>query len=147
MAIRPIGEAGDNEDVEGSLLSEINITPMVDVMLVLLIVFMVGSSVMSQLGVDVNLPEASNKVAQQQPEGVVITLLPEGAVRVVDVTVQAGDWDRFSQVMRLAFKNSSSHRVILEGDRKAFLGSVVELMDHARSSGADQFALAAQPTQ
>ncbi|MCC7440366.1 MAG: biopolymer transporter ExbD [Bdellovibrionales bacterium] len=145
MALKLLPNDGSGADeADAEILSEINITPLVDVVLVLLIIFMVGSSVMSQLGVDVDLPEASPAVAQEQPDGVVITLLTGGAVRIADLTVPAGDWPRFEAGLQAAFKATPSRLVILEGDRKAFLGSVIELMDRARGAGAEKFALAAQ---
>src|SRR4051812_17612029 len=79
MAFKTLGQ-GD-PDAEGAIMAEINITPLTDIFLVLLIIFMVTSSVMSQSGVDVNLPQASSATSQSQPEGIIITLLPEGKMR------------------------------------------------------------------
>src|SRR5581483_9621023 len=101
-------------------MAEINITPLTDIFLVLLIIFMVTSSVMSQMGVDVNLPQASNATAQSQPEGVIVTLLPGGAIKINSQSVPSGDFEAFENGLRNAFGATKSRLVILEGDRQAF---------------------------
>lgn len=144
MALKTIG-SGDSSEGEGSIVAEINITPLTDIFLVLLIVFMVTSSVMNQMGVNVNLPQASNATAQSQPEGVIVTLLPAGAIQVNEQTIAAGDYDGFESALKDRFGKTSSKLVIIEGDREAYLGSAIEIMDHARKAGAEQFAIATAP--
>jgi len=143
VAIRLSGSADPSIDgEEAQVLSEINITPLTDIFLVLLIIFMVTSSVMSQMGVDVDLPAGGKTMDSSQPEGVIVTLLPTGKMQVADVSVGVGDWELLERALAAAFKQSSSRLVILEGDRKAFLGNAIELMDHARKAGAEKFAIA-----
>jgi biopolymer transport protein ExbD len=107
-------ESHSESETDSSIFAEINITPLTDIFLVLLIIFMVTSSVMAQMGVNVNLPQASQATAQSQPE----------------------------KLLKAAFSHTSSRLVILEGDRQAFLGSAIEVMDHARKAGAASFAIA-----
>jgi biopolymer transport protein ExbD len=136
---------GDSEgEGDAALFAEINITPLTDIFLVLLIIFMVTSSVMTQMGVNVNLPQASQQTSQAQPGGVIVTLLPDGAVRVNDHTLRAGQWDEFRTRLQAAFAQAKARLVILEGDRQALLGNAVEVMDHARKAGAEKFAIATQ---
>ncbi|OFZ56376.1 MAG: hypothetical protein A2428_01385 [Bdellovibrionales bacterium RIFOXYC1_FULL_54_43] len=132
----------DHED--GAIMAEINITPLTDIFLVLLIIFMVTSSVMSQLGVNVNLPKASHSIAESQAEGVIITLLPGGKVQINQRAVSLSD-TTFEKSLKSAFEKTSSRLVILEGDRETFLGSAIEIMDRARKEGADRFAIATMP--
>ncbi|MGK5086577.1 biopolymer transporter ExbD [Bdellovibrionota bacterium FG-2] len=146
MALKGAPDA-DSAGAEGAIFAEINITPLTDIFLVLLIIFMVTSSVMSQLGVDVNLPSASSATSQAQPEGLVVTLLPAGALRVNDTSVSSGDYVAFESVLRETFKKMKTRLVILEGDKQALLGSAIEVMDHARKAGADKFAIATAPDQ
>ena len=147
MALRPLGNSRHDEtEADGAILSEINITPLTDIFLVLLIIFMVTSSVMSQLGVDVNLPQASRAAAKSQPEGVIITLLPAGRIRVNQKEI-AGQkpeekWLGMEKALKAAFLQTKSRFVILEGDREAYLGSAISVMDYARRAGADKFAIA-----
>lgn len=138
-----VGKAGDGEtDAASDIVAEINITPLTDIFLVLLIIFMVTSSVMSQMGVDVNLPEASQTLSQSQPDGVIVTLLPSGRLRVAEREVAAGDWEGFRAVLAAAFGQSKSKLIVLEGDRAALLGSAIEVMDQAKRAGASGFAIA-----
>jgi biopolymer transport protein ExbD len=137
--------SGENHEGSADIVAEINITPLTDVFLVLLIIFMVTSSVMTQSGVDVNLPQASNATAQAQPEGVIVTLLPGGEMQINDIKVGKGQYDDFESTLKKLFTRTTSRLVILEGDRQAFLGSAIEVMDHARKAGAEKFAIATAP--
>ena len=147
----PKGNAGgldlDLDLGDPGIVAEINITPLTDIFLVLLIIFMVTSSVMSQSGVNVNLPEASSATSQSQPEGVIVTLLPGGNLRVVDTQVGRGDYALLHRLLSAAFQKTKSRLVILEGDREALLGSAIEVMDQARKAGAEKFAVATQPAR
>lgn len=132
----------DEEEVD--LMTEINTTPLTDLFAILLIIFMVTSSIMSQMAVDVNLPEASPNMGSSKPEGVIVTLLADGSMRVAEVEVSRDDWNRFGEILTKAFEKTSSRLVVLEGDQSAFLGSAIEVMDRARASGAQSFAVAAR---
>jgi biopolymer transport protein ExbD len=140
MGLKTLGQ-GEGED-SGAIVAEINITPLTDIFLVLLIIFMVTSSVMSQMGVDVNLPKASNATSQSQPDGVIVTLLPDGKIRVNQKEILPGKYSEMAQIIQTAFTKTSSRLIILEGDRQAFLGSAIEVMDFARKAGAEKFAIA-----
>ncbi|MGE0615549.1 MAG: ExbD/TolR family protein [Bacteriovoracia bacterium] len=144
LSPRP-GDA-DLGDDDAPIMAEINITPLTDIFLVLLIIFMVTSSVMSQTGVDVDLPKASEATSAAQPEGTIVTLLADGGLLVNGQRVPSAggavDWAAFRADLKRAFSGAKSRSVILEGDRKAFLGAAVELMDEARQAGAEGFAIA-----
>lgn len=144
MALKGIGSSSDSE-LEPSLIAEINITPLTDIFLVLLIIFMVTSSVMSQLGMNVELPKTEPSTSEIQPGGVILTLLPDGGMKLNDRAIAAGNWDALEQSLSQAFKQTDSRLVILEGDRRVLLGSAIELMDRARKVGAQKFAIATAP--
>ncbi len=133
---------GQREEPEAAIVAEINITPLTDVFLVLLIIFMVTSSAIMTQGVGVELPKASTALSQEQPDGVVVSLLARGQLKVNEVEVQAGDFAGFTQALKAAFLQTPSRLVVLQGDRQAFLGAAIEVMDHARLAGAQQFAIA-----
>lgn len=145
MAMRLGGEKAGGDDGEADIVAEINITPLTDIFLVLLIIFMVTSSVLTSNGVDVNLPQASPQTAQAQPEGVVVSLLPRGKMAVNGQPVEQGDYDTLTSAVKNAFTQTSSRLIILEGDREAFLGSAIEVMDATRKAGAEKFAIATAP--
>lgn len=142
MAIRLGG--GDAPDDTGEIMAEINITPLTDIFLVLLIIFMVTSSVISNTGVDVKLPQASAQTASTQPEGVVITLMSGGVMAVNGVRIPAQDFSALGRAVQAAFTRTTSRLVILEGDREAYLGSAISVMDVAKSAGAQKFAIATE---
>jgi len=141
VAIKLGGKSGQSED-EGEIMAEINITPLTDIFLVLLIIFMVTSSVLTSNGVDVNLPQASPQTSQAQPEGIVVSLLPAGKMAVNGLAIAAGDYGTLEASVRNAFTQTKSRLVILEGDRESFLGSAIEVMDATRKAGAEKFAIA-----
>jgi len=134
-----------DSETDPGIVAEINITPLTDIFLVLLIIFMVTSSVMSQMGVDVNLPAASNQTSQSQPEGIIVTLMTGGKMKINEQEVPNNDMGAFENGLRSAFSKTKSRLVILEGDRQAFLGSAIQVMDSARKAGAEKFAIATSP--
>jgi biopolymer transport protein ExbD len=132
---------------DSPIVAEINITPLTDIFLVLLIIFMVTSSVLSQSGVDVQLPQSKTAASQTDSQGVVVSLLPGGAMKVNGEHLEAGQYEKMEILLKQRFAQSSSRLVILEGDRQSFLGSAIEVMDHARQAGAEKFAIATVPTK
>ncbi|MBY0469614.1 biopolymer transporter ExbD [bacterium] len=143
MAILPTSSPDTATD-EAGIVAEINITPLTDIFLVLLIIFMVTSSVMSQMGVEVNLPKAAQAATQSNSDAVVITLLPGGVMKVNSGSaLAAGNFDRLQEEVKKAFTQTQSRTVILEGDRQAFLGAAIEVIEHAKRAGATQFSIAA----
>ena len=146
MALKGMAESPEYDDGSG-IIAEINITPLTDIFLVLLIIFMVTSSVMSQLGVDVELPKAQASSTQAQPGGVVLTLLPSGGMKLNDTTIAPGDWTALEAGLHKLLAQTKEKLVILEGDRRVLLGSAIELMDRARRAGALKFAIATAPAE
>jgi biopolymer transport protein ExbD len=144
MAMKGLGSS-DSGDGDSSIMAEINITPLTDIFLVLLIIFMVTSSVMSNMGVDVSLPSASNATSQAQPEGIIVTLMPNGSAKVNDQPVAADSLDDITALLKAAFAKTTSRLVILEGDKQALLGSAIKVMDLSRQAGAEKFAIATSP--
>jgi len=121
--------------------AEINVTPLIDIMLVLLIVFMVTSSVSLESGLDINLPEAASTAKSETPAAVILSLGADGTISVAGNVVAI---EQVEEAVRLALSNEKTTLVILEGDRAADLGSAVKVMDIAKLAGAKQFAIAAE---
>lgn len=132
-----------NSNKDDEINAEINVTPLIDIMLVLLIVFMVTSSVSLESGLDINLPEATNTSKTETPSAVILSLGADGKISVGGNTVAI---DELEQAIRAALANEKTTLVILEGDRAADLGSAVQVMDIAKLAGAKQFAIAAEST-
>jgi biopolymer transport protein TolR len=121
-------------------MSEINVTPFVDVMLVLLIVFMVTAPLLT-VGVPVDLPEAKAKALSQPEEPLVISINSSGIVFIQETEVELKNL-----VPRLAAitDNKPDTRIYLRGDRKVDYGRIMEVMARVNSAGFTRLALVSE---
>lgn len=138
MSMGKMGGDGDDDD---AIVSEINMTPLIDIMLVLLVVFMVSSSVALESGMDIELPKTALTNEKKEAEILVISLSKDGNVAVHGKKVKAEEISRRIASSLLELKTDS---VILEGDTSANLGKAIELMDMAKVAGAKNFSIAAE---
>ena len=130
----------DHDGVDDAIVAEINITPLTDVFLVLLIIFMVTTSVVASQGKNVDLPGA--EVSDTTPTGVTVTVTSEGEILVDDQTVTA---ETLYAVLEEALDKSREKLVILRGDKRVLLGEAVNILDVAQKAGAVGIALATRP--
>ena len=121
-------------------LSEINVTPLVDVMLVLLIIFMVAAPMMTR-GIDVDLPRTASADPLEESR-VEVTLDRDGQLWLADRPVQE-DLLR-SEMTRLA-RAHPGNGVFLRADGRVAYGSVLKIMDLIRSSGVEKIAMVTLP--
>jgi biopolymer transport protein ExbD len=124
----------------GHIVAEINITPLTDVFLVLLIIFMITTSAMMKPE-DVQLPETSEK--DEQTKGILVTMTPSKEIYINDRPV-AGDDAALVGALRDAMAKTEDKVVILAGDREVVLGEVVRVLGLAKEAGASGFALASE---
>jgi len=125
------------------LVAEINVTPLVDVMLVLLIIFMVTAPMMTQ-GVDVELPETTAKPLPQKEKPVTITVTKKGAIFINKIK---GDRDLLrQQLLKMAAANKD-RPIFLKADRNVPYGLVVEVMADIKDSGFDKLGMITQPPE
>jgi biopolymer transport protein ExbD len=133
----------DAEDLANEqIVAEINITPLTDVFLVLLIIFMVTTSVIHAQGKQVDLPEAA--VADTTPSGVTVTVTDRGEIQVDGALVKS---EQLAAVLKERLGQSREKLVILRGDRRVLLGTAVNILDVAQQAGARGIALATKPSQ
>jgi biopolymer transport protein ExbD len=125
----------------GNIVAEINITPLTDVFLVLLIIFMITTSAMVKPAADVNLPETSEQ--QEETQGVMVTMTPSKQIYVGERSVD-GDDAAVVSALRDALGRAKQKVVILAGDRQVVLGEVVRVLGLAKEAGASGFALASE---
>ena len=125
---------------QDEIVSDINMTPLIDVMLVLLIIFMVSSSAAIESGLDVNLPESS-AVADAPPSSVTISLKPDGQIAVGGEIISR---EALKQRVTAELSKLNTTNVVLEGDGEASLTSAFEIMNIAREAGAKDFSIAAK---
>jgi biopolymer transport protein ExbD len=135
MAITPLG---DNEN-ESGIMSEINITPLTDIFLVLLIIFMITSSAMIESGGKVNLPKAV--ATKSETRGTTVTLTPKKEIFVNQKKVTE---ETLESELKEALAASSDRTVILRGDREVLFGDTVRVMSMIKRAGASEIAIAAE---
>ena len=131
----------DDENPDDGVVAEINITPLTDVFLVLLVIFMVTTSVVANQSKNIDLPGA--EVSDTTPKGVTVEVTPDGAMLVNDVPTLERD---LFAVLEKALANTREKIVILRGDKKVLLGQAVNILDVAQQAGAQGIALATKPT-
>ncbi len=122
-----------------SSLSQINVTPFVDVMLVLLIIFMVTAPMLDQ-GVEVDLPEvaeAPGLPAQQDP--LVITLQKNGQLLIGQAKIN--QLSKLGPVIQQALKGKPDREVFLEADEKVSYGRVVKVMAAVKKAGVEKLGM------
>lgn len=129
---------------DDSIVAEINITPLTDLFLVLLIIFMISSSAIMESGLQVKLPTAKTSAGASAPSGkpVFVTVAKDGQIAVNSKPVSDAD---LAATLKQMVKDASDKTVIIRGDESIFLGKAVTIMDAARSAGAEKIALATQP--
>ncbi len=132
-----VGEGGGEE----RLVSEINVTPLVDVMLVLLIIFMVAAPMMVQ-GINVNLPQATAKALDTKNERLVITLSAEKKVFFDNVEVGQ---DNLIPKVKAVIAQRSDQQVYLRADSDVPYGFVVAIMAALKEAGVDRLGMVTEP--
>ena len=126
-----------------AVMSEINITPMVDVMLVLLIIFMVAAPMMTA-GVPIDLPSSAAAAMPNQAKPVTVGVTPEGAVFIDETPV--AEADLVAQLTALGV-NGAEDRIFLRGDTSANYGAVMRVMGLLSAGGYSKIGLITQPDQ
>jgi biopolymer transport protein ExbD len=133
-----LAKAGDGEDSNG-IFAEINITPLTDIFLVLLIIFMITQSAIVESAAKVNLPKATQTA--QESRGVTITLTADDRIFVNQLPVETA---QLLATLKDLLADDERKLVILQGDESALLGRVVALMDIAKRAGALAISIAAE---
>ena len=121
-------------------MSEINVTPMVDVMLVLLIVFMVTAPLLT-VGVQIDLPKTKAKILQGQDEPLAITIDAQGQVYLQDTEI---DIEGLVPRLRAITDNNPDVRIFVRGDASVNYGRVMEVMGTVNVAGYKKVALVTQ---
>ncbi|XXJ21587.1 protein TolR [Desulfovibrio caledoniensis] len=124
----------------GGFLNEINVTPFVDVMLVLLIIFMVTAPLMTQ-GVEVDLPTTRTvRNLPQDSEHLVLTVRKDGAIFLDEYQVALDELQTYIQ--RLVTKQKK--QLFLRADKEVPYGTVVQVMGEIKAAGVDRLGIVAE---
>jgi len=123
------------------LMSQINVTPFVDVMLVLLIIFMVTAPMMIQ-GVDVSLPEATSEPLQSETENLLISINKNNHVYINDYPVTL---DFLQEQLQKILEGREDRRVYLRADKDISYGMVVRVMSEIKNAGVENLGMVTEP--
>jgi biopolymer transport protein ExbD len=128
---------GGNE--QGGIFAAINITPLTDIFLVLLIIFMVATAITIESAAHVDLPRLQTPDQKQRPKGVTVTYTADHQIYVNQKNVTES---QLGPAIHDALSQTTDKVVVFDGDPKVILGDMVRILDVAKSSGAENIALA-----
>jgi biopolymer transport protein TolR len=126
---------------EHRAFSEINVTPFVDVMLVLLIIFMVTAPMLEQ-GIDVDLPETTTQPLQMREEPLILSVKKDGTYHLARQTVPLAELE---PKLKAIFEGTDEKEIYLRADKDAPYGTVVKAMAAARLAGAKTVGIVTEP--
>ncbi len=135
----PIEEGGGG--CKRRLVSDINVTPLVDVMLVLLIIFMITAPMMTQ-GVDINLPETTARPLQQEKKPVIVTINKKGEIFLDQ---SKGSQALIKQQLASLAEKAPDSTILLRADKEVPYGLVVSVMSDIKQAGFDKLGMVTQP--
>lgn len=124
-------------------LSEINVTPFVDVMLVLLVIFMVTAPMMQQ-GLDVNLPKTASTGVSLNEDPFILVIDAKGQIRIGESTVAAQD---LATKLKAIFETRNAKQVYIQADAKVDYGAVAYVMGEVRQAGITNMSLITLPKE
>ena len=125
------------------MMSEINVTPFVDVMLVLLIVFMVAAPLLT-VGVPIDLPESQAKSIEQDKEPLTVSVNDKGQVFLQNTEIAV---EELVAKLKAIAKNGTEERIYVRGDRKVDYGTVMRVMGRLSAAGYRRVALVTEIEQ
>ncbi|MGD9056524.1 MAG: protein TolR [Desulfobacterales bacterium] len=128
-------------DKNGQLMSDINVTPFVDVMLVLLIIFMVTAPMMMQ-GMDVALPETTAEPLESEKEHLIITLNTQNEVFINDFKVSV---DGLGEKLKNILEGRAEREVFLKADKAITWGIVAQVMAEIKGAGVEKLGMVTEP--
>ena len=120
--------------------SQINVTPFVDVMLVLLIVFMITAPLLT-VGVSVDLPKTKASQLNQKGDPLVLSIKSNGEIFIQDRSITK---EKLIPQLKALAKNNMKIRIFVKGDKKANYGFVLDVIARVKSAGFEKAALVAK---
>ena len=120
-----------------TVMADINVTPMVDVMLVLLIVFMIAAPLLT-VGVPIDLPQTQAKSMEQDKEPLTLSVNDKGQVFLQNTEIA---FDDIVPKLKAIAKNGADERIYVRGDRKVDYGTIMKVMGRLSAAGYRRVAL------
>ena len=122
---------------EFTTLSEINVTPFVDVMLVLLVIFMVTAPMMVQ-GIKVNLPEAAAKEFEVDEKQIIVTVKDDGTIFIDKYSHDLPD---LAEKLTAIYKSRSNKEIFIRADREVRYGEIIKVMAEIKKAGIEKLGM------
>jgi len=122
---------------KGGLISEINVTPFVDVMLVLLIIFMVAAPLLT-VGVPIDLPETQAKAMNSETQPITVSVNDQGQIYLQETEIELDD---IVAKLEAISKTGYDERIYVRGDKTADYGTVMKVMARVSAAGYKNFGL------
>ena len=145
MAMNGIAQSGHRRRRRHGIMSEINVTPMVDVMLVLLIIFMVSAPLLT-VGVPIDLPQSQAKSIDQDQKPLTVSVNDKGQVFLQDSEIPVDELVAKLKAVTDA-RGGLDERIYVRGDRKVDYGTVMRVMGRLSSAGFRRVALVTEVEQ
>ncbi|MBJ6801519.1 protein TolR [Geomonas propionica] len=136
-------EFGNRENGDRGTMSQINVTPLVDVMLVLLIIFMVTAPMMQQ-GVQVNLPKADTKSLAPKEDTLVVSVEQSGKTFINSTEIPA---DQLKDKLTTMLAGREKREVFLKADQAVPYGDVVRVMAQIKGAGVERLGMVTESPQ
>ena len=131
---------GEGDEAGDGIVAEINITPLTDIFLVLLIIFMVTTTAVHEQGKNIDLPSA-DVPEQTTPDGVTVEV---DALGVLKINGEPTLETELAMRLEEALSGADDKVVVLRGDQRVLLGQAVNILDLAQQAGAEGIAIATQ---
>jgi biopolymer transport protein TolR len=145
MAMNGIATSGHRRRRRHGIMSEINVTPMVDVMLVLLIIFMVSAPLLT-VGVPIDLPQSQAKSLDQDKQPLTVSVNLQGEVFLQDSKIPVDELVAKLKAITES-RGGLDERIYVRGDRKVDYGTVMRVMGRLSSAGFRRVALVTEVEQ
>ena len=141
----PTAQVGKRRHRRRPVMSEINVTPMVDVMLVLLIIFMVSAPLLT-VGVPIDLPQTKAKSLDQDKEPLTVSVNTKGEIYLQNSEIKIDELVAKLQAVTQA-RGGSDERIYVRGDKKVDYGTVMRVMGRLSAAGFRRVALVTEVEQ
>jgi biopolymer transport protein TolR len=143
MGASSSGGKGRGRGRRSAMMAEINVTPFVDVMLVLLIVFMVAAPLLT-VGVPIDLPESQAKSMDQDKDPLTVSVNDKGQVFLQNTEITV---EELVPKLKAIGKGGTDERIYVRGDRKVDYGTVMRVMGRLSAAGYRRVALVTEVEQ